>query len=627
MKLSGYHHRYLRIDLSMQRCCDVEIPDSVLRQFIGGSGLGTWILFSESPTFQYDPFSPEAPLVFVFSPLVGSPLTTSAKFAVVSKSPLTNCINDSLASSHFAIAGKRTGYDAIVIVGAAKKPTCLLIDSAGVRSGSVRSGSACSASVCFESAENIWGCTTQESESRLQSEWGATYRMAVIGLAGENKVRYATISHAGRHAGRGGSGAVMGSKKLKAIGVRGDKQVTFAHPEELYKYSKVLSQRSLGDATAKYRELGTVSNLMTFNRLGTLPTRNFQQGLFDEAESLAPEMISPVKDRVRNSCAACTIGCEHLFPFPGDEKKLVRMEYENLYALGPMCGISNPDIVLQASALCDEYGMDTISTGATIAFAMESAEKGLLDAPDLRFGNGEILLQTIHSIGKREGLGELLAEGSRIVATHVGGGSASFAPHVKGLELPGYDPRALQTMGLGFAVGARGADHNRSGAYQVDFSEHADRMNLTPDAVVLAIETENEATIMDSLILCKFIRGVLEDRFREMGQMLKLVTGWEISANEMTTIAERIVTAKKQFNIQQGWQLSDDTLPQRFFTEALPEGASQGAVMTEAVLQQSIQKYYQLRGWQKEGLITKARLQKLEIDNCIVPPDALKGVR
>ena len=346
MRTPGYHGRYLRIDLSTRtwRYCDW--PAGVLRQFLGGVGLGTWLLLSESRPRQ-DPLSAEAPVAIVFSPLVGSPLTTSAKFAVVSQSPLTDRINDSLSSSHFAIAGKKTGCDALLITGQSPVPVALRIQPDRVD---------------FLDAAAWWGLSAQETGDAFRSEQGNGFRVAAIGVAGENLVRYATVSHDGRHAGRGGTGAVWGAKRLKAIGVQGDRLTDYAQPRELMSYAKRLSQKSFGPETAKYRELGTVSNLLTFNRLGTLPTRNFQQGEFESAQSLALENHAADLPRTRTSCAACTIGCEHLF-VPAGRQSGVRMEYESLFALGSLCGIADPQIALQAVSLCDEYGLDTISTG------------------------------------------------------------------------------------------------------------------------------------------------------------------------------------------------------------------------------------------------------------------------
>jgi aldehyde:ferredoxin oxidoreductase len=573
----GYHGCYLRIDVSDGSVRRVSIPEIVLRQFVGGSGLGAWLLIEEGDP-SGDALAPEAPLVFAFSPLVGSPLTTSAKFAVVSKSPLTDRINDSLASSGFAIAGKRCGCDAIVIVGRAAALSVLIVDEGHVR---------------LESVEELRGATCPVTEAALKARLGAGYEIAAIGPAGENAVRYATISHDGRHAGRGGSGAVLGSKNIKAIAVRGTQRPEWAHPRELTEYSRHLSKRSFGPATAKYRELGTATNLLTFNRLGALPTRNFQSGTFDEAISISPEQIRTTHSRTRASCAACTIGCEHIYGI--DEGAGVRLEYESLFALGSLCGVGDPDAVLRASRLCDELGIDTISAGGTIAFAMECVERGWLDEPWLTFGSGDAMLRAIALVGRREGIGGLLAEGSRRAAAAIGHDSIAFAPQVKGLEIPGYEPRALQTMALGFAVGSRGADHNRSGAYEVDFSDKVDRRHVSLDAVRYAIETEDKAALMDSLIICKFLRGVFDDFYAEAADMLHRVSGWDATAGELRETARRIVGIKRQFNVMAGWTVDEDTLPARFLDTPLPSDPT--AAISRQQLDALVSEYHRQRGW------------------------------
>ena len=572
----GYHGCYLRIDVSDGGVDRVPIPEAILRQFLGGSGLGAWLLLEEGDPAA-NALAPEAPLVFAFSPLVGSPLTTSAKFAVVSKSPLTERINDSLVSSGFAIAGKRCGCDAIVIVGRAAVLSALVVDDGAVTVAAV---------------EELRGATGQVAEAALKERFGSDYQIASIGPAGENAVRYATISHDGRHAGRGGSGAVLGSKNIKAIAVRGTRRTEWAHPRQLAEYSKSLSKRSFGPATAKYRELGTAANLLTFNRLGALPTRNFQTGTFDEAVNISPEEIRTTRKRTRAGCVACTIGCEHIYAI--DDQAGVRLEYESLFALGSLCGIGDPDAVLRASRRCDELGIDTISVGGTIAFAMECVERGVLDEPWLTFGSAAAMLRAIELVGRREGIGDLLAEGSRRAANAIGHETIAFAPQVKGLEIPGYEPRALQTMALGFAVGARGADHNRSGAYEVDFSDKVDRRHATLEAVHYAIETEDKAALMDSLIICKFLRGVFEDFYAESADMLQRVTGWDATADELHDTARRIVGIKRQFNRLAGWTLEEDTLPDRFLGTPLPGDPT--AAMSREQLEALVAEYHRQRG-------------------------------
>ena len=581
----AFHGCYLRVDVTSGTSERVPLSSDVLRHYIGGSGLGARLLLDEGGATA-DPLSPEAPLVFAFSPLVGSPLTTSAKFAVVSRSPLTGRFNDSLASSGFALAGKRSGSDALVIVGRASALSVLVIDEGHVR---------------LESAEDLRGTACPVAEETLRARFGPDFRIASIGPAGERAVRYATISHDGRHAGRGGSGAVLGSKNIKAIAVRGTQRCEWAHPREVTELSRDLSQRSFGPATAKYRELGTATNLLTFNRFGTLPTRNFQSGTFEQAARLAPEALSVAHARTRASCVACTIGCEHMYALDdatganGEKRRGVRLEYESLFALGSLCGVGDGDAVLRASRRCDELGIDTISTGGTIAFAMECVERGLLDEPWLTFGSGEALLRAIDLIGRREGIGQLLAEGSRRAAETIGQGSLAFAPQVKGLEIPGYEPRALQTMALGFAVGARGADHNRSGAYEVDFSDKVDRRHARLDSVRYAIDTEDRAALMDSLILCKFLRGVFTDFYVEAADMLRKVAGWDVDAGELRETARRVVATKRQVNLLAGWTPEEDTLPDRFLNTPLPNDPA--ASLTRERLQELVAEYHRQRGW------------------------------
>jgi aldehyde:ferredoxin oxidoreductase len=585
---SGYHSRYLVVDATSGAAAVEPLPATVLRHFLGGSGLGTFLLLKHGAA-ECQPLSPAAAIAFVFSPLVGSPLTTSAKFAVVSKSPLTERINDSLASSGFALAGKKTGCDAIVITGRAPTLSVLVIDDGRVR---------------LEPADELAGATCSQAERILANRFGKDWSFAVIGPAGERLVRFATISHDGRHAGRGGSGAVLGSKNLKAIAVRGTQRVAWAQPRELIEFARVLSDRSFGPATAKYRELGTAANLLAFNRLHALPTLNFQAGSFAGAAGLSPEAMNVVRKKTRASCASCTIGCEHIY-FLGDARSPdedgVRLEYENLFALGPLCGIADQDAVLRASQRCDELGIDTISTGGTIAFAMECVERGLLDLPWLSFGDAAALETAIEHIGRREGFGDELADGSRRLADRIGQDALSFAPQVKGLEMPGYEPRALQTMALGLAVGTRGADHNRSGAYEADFSERADRRNLQPEAAALAIETEDKAALMDSLVLCKFLRGVFDDFYGEAAEMLRLVTGWDVTADELKQTAQRIVAAKKLFNIRAGWRPEEDTLPARFFEAPLADDPS--ARLSRQQLTAAVAAYHRGRGWSDAGYL------------------------
>ena len=589
----GYFGRALVVDVTDGSAEELPLDEKTLRRYVGGVGLGTYLMHRLAPR-GVEPLAPEAPLAFVFSPLVGTPLTTSAKFAVVAKSPLTDRLNDALASSHFAIAGKLTGYDALVVTGARKAPSVLLVDGDGPR---------------VHDAADLWGLSAAEAEDRLRERLGPAWRIAAIGPAGERLVRFATVSHDGRHAGRGGLGAVLGSKRIKAVAVRAATKCATAQPKRVLEAARDLRKRSFGPATAKYRELGTLANLLAFNAISTLPTRNFQAATFAGAPQLAAEDLAEARSVARNSCASCSIGCEHIYATKGGGE--ARVEYENVFALGPLCGVSDPDAVLSASARCDALGLDTISAGGTIAWAMESAERGLIDAPWLRFGDGDALLRALDEIGARTGLGDLLAEGSRRASAEVGGEAPSLATHVKGLELPGYEPRTLQAMALGMAVNARGADHNRSGAYEADLAGGHDRMSGGATQAAAAIVTEDRAAVMDSLILCKFLRGVFPDPFPEWAALLSAVTGWEVDEAELQRTAVRIVLAKRLFNLREGWTREEDWLPDRFLAETLELESGRSATLTPERLRTMIDAYYEGRGLDGDGLPDVHRLEAL----------------
>jgi aldehyde:ferredoxin oxidoreductase len=595
----GFFGRVLRVDVTSGRSAYDHLDESRLRKYLGGIGLGTTLLFDYAPA-GVDPLSPANPLIFASAPLVGTSLTTTAKFAVVTKSPLTGFIADSLSSSHFALELKRLGIDGLVITGQAPSLAYVFIDGETVE---------------VKAAEHLRGKTPDETQSAIRSELSRRdVWVASIGIAGENRVRFATISNEGRHAGRGGVGAVMGSKNLKAIAVCGDRATSVAHPHEVEVLADSLRRRSLGSVTDKYRSVGTVANLAVFNRLGTLPTRNFQQATFEEADSLSGEALTETSFSRRHGCASCTIRCERLFKsHNGEEQRLV---YVTLFALGPLCGISQPADVLQAAGLCDRYGLDAISTGGTLAWAIETVEKGLLPEAatlGLRFGDAESVLAAIHAIAGRQGIGALLAEGSRRAAVETGGDSSYWAMHVKGLELPGYDPRSLKTMALGLAVSPRGACHNRSGAYEADFSGEVDRLHGDSGRGPLVAASEDFAAVLDSLIVCKFLRKCFTDFYVEAAEILARVTGWDYTAAEVRRAGERIHTLKKLFNIREGWRPDNDWLPERLLTESLPTGVARGVGLSRDELREMICGYYEARQWDENGFVPERKIDQLGI--------------
>ena len=602
----GYHGTALIVDLTTQTVLRERLPESVLRSFIGGTGLASYMLYRHCPPGA-DPLGPDNPLIFACSPLIGSRLTTSSKFAVAAKSPLTGMIGDSLSSSFLAVELKRTGCDALVITGRSAHPTLLVIEDETVR---------------FDDASDLLGLGTSETEQSVRDRLGRRFRVACIGPAGENGVRFASIANdGGRQAGRTGTGAVMGSKNLKAIAVRGRNPAPVFDRDQLDLIGRDLSARSLGPATEKYRTTGTMANIAVFDRLGALPTRNFQQSTFEFSGEISGETLHQAHFVKNAHCANCTIGCEKILTTGnGGSRSTGRMEYESVYALGPLVGVSDRDAVIRASHYCDEAGMDTVSAGATIAWAMECFERGLLtledtDGLDLRFGNASALLECLELIASRNGkLGQLLSEGSRFASSILERGSDYWAMHVKGLEMPGYEPRSLKTMALALAVSTRGACHNRSSAYEADFSNRVNRLEADAERGRITADGEDFSAVLDSLIWCKFLRKAFDDFWDESAISLNLITGWDVTPEELKEAGERINNLKKLFNIREGWTRDDDTLPPRALTETLPDGVAAGVGLSKPDLDMMIDTYYHARGWNTDGSIPDSKLANLGLD-------------
>jgi len=635
--LCGYRGYATVVDLTTGEYRRDAIPTSVLRSTIGGIGLGTWLLhrYGGPPVdLDGDPISnadrtrlldtalePDNPLIFVTSPLVGTRLTTSSKFAVMTRSPLTGFIADGLSSSHLAVELKRACGDALVLTGRSDRPALLHIDTNGVPRA--------------RPADHLMGLSTMETEAAVKRELDdggrRPVRVACIGPAGENLVRFASIANdGGRQAGRCGPGAVMGSKNLKAIAVRGDPGADppVARPDALREYARDLSRRSLGAATTKYRELGTIANVSVFNRLGTLPTRNFQQSTFEDAEAVSGEALHQTRATRSAHCANCTIGCEKIVTVgrkSAGAKQTgeisARLEYESLFALGPLIGVGDPDAVIRAVKRCDELGLDTISAGGVIAWAMETAGRGLLPSLCLddqangsnyepNFGDASAVVNLLDDIGHRRGpLGNLLAEGSRRSAAQVGCGSEAWAMQVKGLEMPGYEPRSLKTLALGLATTPRGACHNRTSAYDADFSPEVDRLSVDDCRGQIAADSEDFAAALDSLIWCKFLRRAFGDFWEESAAVYRMVTGWEdFDAEELRRAAAHIADLKKAYNQRWGWRRSDDTLPGRTLTEPLSDGVAAGVGLTRDELDGMIADYYRARGWSADGRVDLAAI-------------------
>ncbi len=580
-------------------------------------GLATRLLYQFLPPGT-DSFSPDNPLIFAASGLGGTTIPTANKHAVATKSPLTGLIGDSLSSSYWSLSLKRTGFDALVITGAASSPIYLFIDNDMVH---------------FKKAEHLWGKGSPETEECIRKEIGdSRVTVATIGPGGENLVRYACITNdINRQAGRTGTGAVMGAKKLKAIALRGTRPIEVGNLEEVQRISFSLIERTKGAATKKYREYGTPSNILMLNSLSALPTRNFQQSSFEKAENVSGERFTERHLAKVMACATCSVACAHIYAVSDGVYSGAKwgLDYESLFALGPLCGVDSAPAIIKAAELCDYYGVDTISTGGCIAWAMECFEKGLLtrgdtDGIELTFGNEAALVAVIEKIGTRSGIGNLLADGVRLASSRLGGGSEFWAMHSKGLEFPGYDPRAMKTLATGFAVGLRGACHNRSPGYEIDMSGQVDRFKGEAGRGAKLKDAEDFAAVLDSLIICKFIRKCFDDFYTEMADLYSQATGLEMTPAELKAAGERINNLKKLFNIREGWKYGDDWLPPRLFSDPITDGDGKGTVVTEEELKLMISDYYQARGWTARGLVPASKLRTLELEDNIAPFEGLK---
>ncbi len=605
--MKSYWGKLLEIDLTLKEAKAIPLEEAIFRQYLGGVGLAVWLLFRYAPA-GVKPLSPDNPLIFATSPLLGTMTPASGKYAVAAKSPLTGFIGDSLSSGSWALELKQAGFDALVLRGACEEWSYIFIQDGQVH---------------FRDSAALRGLSSPQVDAAIREELGdEAIRVSSIGLAGENLVSYACISNdEGRQAGRTGNGAVMGAKRLKAIAVRGSQRVEVAAPERFGALCERMFIRAQGPLTEKYSVLGTTSNLLVLNRLGALPTRNFQQGTFEGAEAISGEELGRRFLSQVSACLACPVGCDHRYRVPEGEYEgaQIGLDYQTLYALGPACGIDHPSAIIRAAQACDDYGLDTISTGLTVAWAMECYERGIFGRRDaggleLRFGNHAALVATIERIARRQGLGALLAEGTKRASERIGQGSERWAMQVKGLEMPGYDPRAMKTLALGYAVGTRGACHNRSAGYEVDMSGRVDRFRGGTGRGALAMEQEDFATVLDSVTICKFLRRCFEDFYGELSQLYELGAGIDITPQEIERAGERINNLKKLFNIRQGWQRSDDWLPSRVMEEPLPDGVGRGEVVTAEELAVMIDDYYRARGWTDEGLISEEKLRELGLE-------------
>jgi aldehyde:ferredoxin oxidoreductase len=607
--LLGYAGRILYIDLTTGKTRTEKLSEEIAKQYIGGIGLGMKLWLANSKA-NVDPLSPENPLVLALGPVSGTMFPTGGNgHAFIAKSPATNGVGEAVSHGTFGAELKRAGYDSIVFVGKAEKPVYLWIDDDSTQ---------------LLDASNIWGKSPSDTEDAIKGELGDYYvRVASIGEAGEKQSRIACIiNEKTRAAGRTGLGAVMGSKNLKAIAVRGTHDIAVAKPDEFIEMVKEFHERMKGPAAKKYRTMGTVENIMIQNNLSCLPTRNFNNSRFENAQKVSAETLNERYIAKIIACNSCAMRCEHeAFLHEGPYKgTLARMEYDNVWALGPNCGVDHLDAIVKAAELCNNYGLDATSTGVTVAFVMDCHEKGILTHEDLEgidahFGNSNALIQLIEKIGKREGIGELFADGVKVAAEKIGKNSVELAQHIKGLEVTGYDLRCLKTTALGSAVSFRGADHTRSSAYTLELGGKIDRLKAEKGRGKLVRDAEDANAIIDSLIICKNAKGTLYKELSDMAKLYTLVTGIEITPEQLKTAGERINTIAKLINIREGFSRKDDTLPWKIMNQPIhDDGPSKGAVVTQEELDLLLDDYYSARGWTVEGFPSKIVLQKLGLD-------------
>ncbi len=602
----AYTGKILHLDMTTHTRRVQQLEPEFLKLYLGGVGLATRLAY-DNVVPGCDPLGPDNALCFACSAFAGTTVPVGTKHGVAAKSPLTGFIGDSLSGSHWSEMLRRAGWDGLVFKGQSPKWVVVFIDDDDVQ---------------FLDASPYMGMGAVEVQSKIRDRLGdENIRVSAIGPAGENLVRFASIDNDGRQVGRTGNGAVMGSKRIKAIAVRGTRPITVADRQGLMEKSLVLIKRSQGPGTLKYRTLGTPANVLNMNAIGVLPTRNFSETVFEHAETISGEYLHD-HYRVKSvSCSGCSIACEQWGVVRDGKYKgaKIGLDYEPLFAVGSNCGIGTLPPIIKLVEMADELGMDAMSAGVVISWAMECYERGLLTKEDtggleLNFGNEDAAIAVMDMMARRKGIGDLLAEGVKRASETLGKGSEHFAMHVKGMELPGYDVRSLKTFAMGLAVGTRGPCHNRSLAYELDIKGVFDRFSAEHGRGPKVVENENFACVLDCLVLCKFLRNCFDDFYPEVAEIYTMTTGIELTAEELAAVGDRVWNLKKAFNIREGWTRADDTLPPRALHDPVPSGPSKGSVISPEELDLLIADYYQARGWTEDGMIPKAKLIELGLE-------------
>lgn len=619
----GTTAKILRVNLSTNTIRVETLDESFYRLYPGGKALAGTILLHENPA-GVDPYAPENVLVIANGLLTGAPISTATRYIVTARSPLTGAYGESEAGGFWGPELKMAGFEAIVITGRAPQPVYLWIKDGQVE---------------IRPAAHLWGHTTGEVQEAIRAELADDrVRILQIGIAGENLVRYAGLTNELRHFnGRNGMGAVMGSKNLRAIAVRGSRR----YQELAYDAERLMALgRKLAKGVREHpsswdlQQRGTLGIVEPLNAGGILPTRNFRQGVFENVDELKWEAYERQLFTARRSCYACAIRCKREVAVDGQVSAYGGPEYESLGSFGPNCGIGDLRAVARANELCNAYMLDSISTGSTIAFAMECFEHGLIgpedtDGLDLRFGNAEAMLVMIERIARRQGFGDLLAEGARRAAEVIGGDAPFFAMHVKGQELAMHEPRGKYNVGMGYAISEIGADHlvvphDPTMANPDSFSFKSVRplgISVPQPPLSLSAEKMNHFYILEKwnslekvIGYCFF--GPAPRSFIQVEDVLGSInaaSGWDMHVEEALQIGERATNMARVYNIREGFSRKDDTLPERLF-QGLDNGPLEGKAIPREEFEQALSVLYGLKGWDLEsGRPTRERLEALNL--------------
>lgn len=611
--LKGYTGKLLHIDLSNHTIKTQPLDEKTVKKYIGGSGLAAKIIY-DSTTVQTSPLSPENPIVFITGPYTGTNIPTSGRHCIAARSPLTGIWGESDVGGSWGLSLKKAGYDGIIITGAARNPVFLWVNNDRVE---------------IRDASRIWGTNTYEAETILREETDEKASVSCIGPAGESLVKISAIMHDGKNAraaGRCGLGAVMGSKQLKAVVVKGDNKPDIANEKQLVNAIR-LAVPEMVKETESLRKYGTSVSVVALEELGDLPIKNWRGGRWEEgAKRISGSRMIETIYTGDYYCKTCVIGC-------GKEVRTTRgrfagvdgaaAEHETVGMLGSLCMIDDLEAISMANQLCNLYGMDTISTGGAIAFAMEAYEKRLIGSREtggleLTWGNAESMVEMVRRIGTRsEHLGRLLGEGVRKAAEVIGGLALEFAIHVKGLELPAHDPRAFGSLALGYATSNRGACHLQAYSHPLEgwitmpdlgYPESLDPHSDEEKAVMVA-KMQNLMCMFDALKICKFslFGGI---KASDLLRYLNCITGWDMHFDTFLKTGERLFNIKRLFNCRYGIGRKDDTLPPRLLTHSKRDGVSAGYLPH---LGKMLDQYYRYRGWSEEGIPMDSKLKELEL--------------